>query len=131
MLTSLLEFIPRPTLRDTGLPQQWQIFSRLRERTGRTPPVLDARDVLGNPRGILGRCCELLGVEFCEAMLTWPPGRRDTDGIWAKHWYAKVEQTTSFGSYQPKHEPVPESLLPLLADCERIYAELFPFRIRA
>ncbi len=30
MVTSLLEFIPEPTLRDTGLPQQWEIFRRPR-----------------------------------------------------------------------------------------------------
>lgn len=129
MLTSLLEFIPAPTILDTGLPQQVQIFHRVRDRTGSTPPVLDARDVLIDPRGKLSRLCELVGVSFREAMLHWPPGRRDTDGVWAKHWYAKVEQTTTFATYQPKDEPVPGRLLPLLSDCNELYDELYEHRI--
>ncbi len=56
-------------LQDTGLPQQVEIFEQLRRRTDRTPPVLDARDVLENPRRLLGLLCEAIGVEFTETML--------------------------------------------------------------
>ena len=31
-------------------------------------------------------------------MLSWAPGRRDTDGIWGAHWYNAVEQSTGFGA---------------------------------
>ena len=129
MVTSLIEFIPAPTLRDTGLPQQVEIFDRVRRRTGLTPPVLDARDVLENPQRLLGRLCEAVGVPFTDAMLSWPPGRRATDGVWAKHWYAKVEQTTGFGPFQPKNEPVPDPLQPLLRECRELYEQLYSHRI--
>ena len=42
MLTSLTRVMPRPGVEDTGLPQQWELFGWLRERTGRTPPVVDS-----------------------------------------------------------------------------------------
>ena len=32
-------------------------------------------------------------------MLNWPPGKRDTDGVWAPHWYSEVEKTTKFQPY--------------------------------
>lgn len=131
MMTSLIEFIPEPTLRDTGLPQQIELFHRIRRTTGRTPPVVDARDVLDSPRDMLGALCSRIGIAFNEAMLSWPPGRRDTDGVWAKHWYAKVEATTSFGSHRLKPEPVPERLLNLLGQCERIYDELIQYRLQS
>src|SRR3954447_3613844 len=99
MLTSLIRVTPDPTLEDTGLPQQVALFEEERRRTGAVPLVLDARDVLEDPRGMLERLCRGLGVPFAEAMLSWPPGRRETDGIWAKHWYSAVEQTTSFQPY--------------------------------
>ena len=67
--------------------------------------MIDARDVLENPRRILGLLCDAVGVEFSEAMLSWPPGLRETDGIWAKHWYAEVETSTGFGN---RHAPSPE-----------------------
>jgi hypothetical protein len=131
MLTSLLEFIPHPVIADTGLPQQLRIFHQVRENSGNTPPVLDAKDVLENPEGILRACCQMLQIPFQESMLQWPAGRRSTDGIWAKYWYDKVEKTTSFGPYRTKDESVPTELQTLLAECERLYAELREHRIRA
>lgn len=130
MLTSLLEFIPQPVITDTGLPQQLRIFQRVRQQTGRVPPVLDAQDVLANPEKVLRACCGMLDVPFQTAMLSWPPGRRATDGIWAKYWYDKVEKTTSFGPYRPKEEAVPQPLQSLLSECEELYSKLKEFRIQ-
>ena len=130
MLTSLLHFLPEPTLADTGLPQQVEIFRQVRQRTGRKPPVVDARDVLDNPRGTLARLCDALGVPFTETMLSWPPGRRSTDGIWAKYWYAAVEKSTSFQPYSPKNDPVPDSLRRLHEQCDELYQQLYPQRMR-
>ena len=130
MLTSLVRVTPRPTLADTGLPQQVEIFENIRARTGATPPVIDARDVLDDPRGVLGALCEALGVPFLEAMLSWPPGPRSTDGTWAKHWYDAVERTTSFGPYVPKADRVPDHLAGLLEECNGLYETLHAHRLR-
>ncbi len=129
MITSLAKILPDPTAEATGLPQQVEIFSWVRARTGRTPPVIDSRDVLDDPRRILTLLCESLGVPFLESMLSWPPGRRETDGIWAKHWYASVEQTTEFQPYVPKPEPVPEPLKGLLDVCQSYYETLYAERL--
>ncbi|MHC4143016.1 MAG: sulfotransferase-like domain-containing protein [Planctomycetota bacterium] len=83
MLTSLVQHLPDPTLQDTGLPRQVEIFWRVANRIRRPPPVLDAKDVLQDPKRMLGLLCDALGVKFTNAMLSWPPGRRATDGIWA------------------------------------------------
>ena len=129
MLTSLIHFIPNPTIEDTGLLQQAEVFSGVRQRTGRIPPVVDSREVLDAPRAVLGRLCEALDVPFTEAMLSWPPGRRSTDGIWAKHWYAAVEKTTSFKPYAPKNETLPKSLEPLYEQCRVLYQSLHKHRL--
>jgi hypothetical protein len=130
MLTSLIRNLPRPRIEDTGLPQQIEIVEYARRRTGRTPPIVEAREMLESPRRLLGRLCEALGVEFREEMLHWPAGRRDTDGIWAPHWYAAVEKSTGFEPYRPKNEPVPDELRGLLAECERYYDRLYTDRLR-
>ncbi|HEY7312214.1 MAG TPA: hypothetical protein VH643_22810 [Gemmataceae bacterium] len=130
MLTSLLHFLPQPTLADTGLPQQVEIFRHINERTGHTPPIVDARDVLNAPRRILGLLCDALQVPFAEEMLSWPPGPRTSDGVWAKYWYAAVEKTTSFQPYKPKHDPVPDALRDLSEQCEELYQQLYPHRLR-
>ena len=129
MLPSLVRNVPQPTIADTGLPQQVEIFELVRARAGRTPPVIDARDVLEDPRGTLGRLCAALGVEFLDAMLDWPPGRRATDGVWAPYWYENVEKTTTFQPYVPKTEPIPEALRPLLDQCLPYYEALHVHRL--
>jgi hypothetical protein len=93
------------------------------------PPVVDAREILEDPREMLGLLCARLGVAFDEAMLRWPPGRRPTDGIWAKYWYEAVERSTTFEPYRPKDETVPERLGGLLDRCRSLYEELHRQRI--
>lgn len=131
MITSLIEFIPEPRVEDTGLPQQVQIFELIREQSGSIPPVVDSRDVLENPRSVLEKLCQRVDLDFTEAMLQWPPGFRDTDGVWAKHWYAKVEHTTTFAPYRAKPDPVPTSLQNVLAECNQLYEQLHQHRITA
>ena len=90
-----------PALEDLGFVQQAEIFDFVRTHTNAVPPVVDAKDVLQNPEGTLRLLCEAVGVEFSKSMLSWPSGLRDTDGIWAKHWYGEVAKTTSFQPYRP------------------------------
>jgi hypothetical protein len=85
-----------PTLEDIGFVQQAEIFDWVRGHTGTIPPVVDARDVLADPERILRLLCEAVGLAFTDAMLSWPPGLRETDGIWAKYWYNEVETSTGF-----------------------------------
>jgi len=129
MLTSLIKVLPSPRLEDTGLPQQVEIFQLIQGRFGTTPPVIDARDVLEQPKPMLERLCEQFNVPFTEAMLSWPPGRRETDGIWAKYWYGNVEQSTMFQPYKPKNEPVPNHLTNVLQECDRMYNNLYRHRL--
>jgi hypothetical protein len=130
VLVSLARVLPNPRLEDTGFPQQHEIFCWLRERTGRVPPIVDARDVLEDPQRMLRLLCQALGVEFTEVMLSWPPGPRDTDGVWARHWYEAVWQTTSFQPYQSGSRPLPEHLTGLLELTTRLYRELYRHRLR-
>ncbi len=131
MICSLGKILKNPDAAATGLPQQVEIFEWVRARTGAIPPVIDSRDVLENPRGILLRLCEALGVAFTEAMLSWPSGRRNTDGAWAPYWYDSVEKTTTFHPYTPKDEPVPAHLIDLLDVCQAHYDTLHAHRLRA
>src|SRR5690606_21943641 len=96
VILSFSKVIPNPEIEQTGFPQQLEIFHFIREQTGKIPPVLDAKDVLKDPRRALSALCAAIGIPFMEEMLSWSAGKRETDGIWAKHWYASVEASTSF-----------------------------------
>ncbi len=130
MITSLIKFIDAPSAEETGLPQQTRLFDLVHETTGAAPPIVDARDILGQPAVMLRRLCEAVGVPYTDAMLSWAAGRRSTDGIWARHWYAAVEQSTGFAPYRPKAEDVPVRLHGLLEECRRLYDRLYESRLR-
>jgi hypothetical protein len=124
MLPSLSNKMGPPALRDTGLPQQLELYEMIRERTGLAPMVLDSEDVLRDPRAALERLCAAVGVEFDARMLHWPAGRRETDGVWAKYWYDAVEKSTGFEPYRPRDRTVAPALKPLLAECLPLYDQL-------
>ena len=128
MIASYLQRRDAVTLEDTGLPQQLEIYRRMVAR-GDQPPVIDSADVLRDPRGMLSALCDRLEIPFSEKMLAWPAGGRDSDGIWAKHWYDAVEQSTGFQPYQPKSVTLAEELEPLAQECEAIYRELHDARM--
>ena len=96
MIASYVKKNDDPALEDLGFVQQAGIFDWVRERSGTVPPVIDARDVLQDPERMLRLLCQAVGIAFDPAMLSWPPGLRETDGVWAKHWYGEVAKSNGF-----------------------------------
>lgn len=79
-----------PTLDDIGFPQQLALIERLGGH------LIDSYDVRRDPESALKNLCEAIGVPFCPAMLSWPPGPKPFDGVWAAHWYDAVHRSTGF-----------------------------------
>ncbi|HEX4639523.1 MAG TPA: hypothetical protein VH170_08550 [Chthoniobacterales bacterium] len=129
VILSYIKKNPGPSLDDLGFVQQCEIFDFVRERTNSTPPIIDADEVLKNPERVLQLLCDAIGVEFDKAMLSWPPGLRETDGIWAKHWYDSVARSTSFEPYKPREGNVPDSLRDVYERCRECYAQLYQYRL--
>ncbi|MCP5080724.1 MAG: HAD family hydrolase [Alphaproteobacteria bacterium] len=107
------------TLEDIGFPQLVEIFDQVCDMTGKAPPVLDSDEVPAQPRACLSALCEAWDIPFTEAMLSWPAGKRDSDGIWADWWYGQVWQSTGFQAGAPKqisltadHQKVADAAMP-------------------
>jgi hypothetical protein len=130
VIASYLKKNYEPTAADVGFPQQAEIFERATELSGSLPPVIDADDVLREPARMLRLLCERVGVEFADTMLSWPPGLRDSDGVWAKHWYSEVENSTGFRPFRETPAIVPPQLADVHERCERIYRKLHELRLR-
>jgi hypothetical protein len=130
VIVSYLKKNYEPTALDVGFPQQAEIFDWVCNNTSQRPPVIDARDVLENPRQTLGRLCESLGVPLTDRMLSWPAGFRRTDGIWAPHWYTEVVTSTSFQPYRARSEDVPKSLQGVLDEGMDCYERLYEHRLK-
>lgn len=112
-----------------GIARQLEFFDRESDRLGHAPPVVDSADILTNPAGMLETLCEALDINWDPAMLRWKKGLRDTDGIWATHWYDAV--MNSVGFQKPDLRPV--ALDPrdqAVADaCQSDYAKLSQHKI--
>ena len=83
---------------DIGLVQQSELYDQL----GGDVPVIDAADFLVDPERYLRWLCDYVGVAFTDRMLRWPPGPRESDGVWAPHWYHAVLASTGFEPYRPR-----------------------------
>ena len=129
VVASYIKKNPDPALEDLGFVQQAEIFDFVFNQTDSVQLVVDAKDALQNPERILRLLCDAVGVEFNQAMLSWPSGLRDTDGIWAKYWYDEVARSTSFQPYRPKNEPVPERLREIHDRCRECYDRLYQHRL--
>lgn len=98
-----------PVPADLGMAEQLWWLDRLEARM-QPPVVIDGDTLLQDPPRWLAALCLALGIPYTEHMLHWPPGRRSSDGVWARHWYGSVESSTTFAP-PPRGPPeVPEAL---------------------
>lgn len=131
MIASYLRKREAAAFEDFGLERQADFFEREADRLGHAPPVIDANDVLTDPEAVLSKLCDALGIPWDPAMLNWAPGRRETDGPWAPHWYGAVERSTGFGPTEAGPVELPEEARRLADRCRPYYERLAAHRIGA
>ena len=114
---------------DIGLPQQgWLI--ELWDEHGAEVPIVDAGDFLRAPEAHLRWLCDWLAIPFTERMLSWPPGPRASDGVWAPHWYANVWSSTGFAPWRPRETPLSERAAAVAEACRPVYEALHARRVQ-
>ena len=111
-----------------GYPQQTALFNMLNMCA--PPLVIDAGDVLKNPDQILKLLCEKLAIPFYDKMLSWPIGKRDSDGIWGRYWYSQVEASTGFHPYIEKNGDIPSKYQDIFLACMESYQQLYSHRLK-
>lgn len=131
VLASYVEKRGAVTLEEIGLPRQLELFERAADRLGAAPPVIDGRDLLADPRGVLGRLCAACGIAFDTAMLSWPAGRRVSDGVWAPAWYDRVEASTGFETprVEATFDDLPDALKSIAETGRPLYERLRAHRL--
>jgi hypothetical protein len=110
---------------DIGLVQQAELYDQL----GGAVPVIDSADFLRNPSAYLRWMCRHIGVEFTDAMLHWPAGPRDSDGVWAKYWYDAVIASTGFSPYRPRPVSLHGAALAAAEESRPHYERLHAVRV--
>lgn len=116
-------------LDDLGLKQQFEIAEFLQKK-GQKVIVADTGELIKNPAAYIASLCNALEIDFYPAMLEWEAGPRPEDGIWAKHWYANVHQSTGL---KPKVESAIEldsKYTELLEEAQEYYLKLKAFELK-
>jgi hypothetical protein len=114
---------------DIGLPQQGWLLD-LWNRHEVEVPIIDARDFLNAPEAHLRWLCEWLGIPFTDRMLSWPPGPRASDGVWAPHWYSAVWSSTGFEPWRRRETALSDHDNAVAEACRPIYEVLHAARVR-
>lgn len=128
MLASLSVQLPHCDLRDTGLVESVELLDAVLAEGGR-PVVIESQALRRDPRSVLTRVCNHVGLEFDPAMLTWPAGPKPEDGVWAPHWYDNVHESTGFAPYRPSSREVPAHLRPVLDAAMPLYERLAEYAV--
>ena len=123
VIASYSRHMQSPTMLDLAYDHQIRIM-RFLQKEGLDFMVLDSATVCNKPEEILTRLCHWAGVPFHRSMLSWEPGPRSEDGVWAKYWYQSVHQSTGFTPYISRKTEVPENLIPLLEASLPLYEAL-------
>ncbi|MBR9841583.1 MAG: HAD family hydrolase [Rhodobacteraceae bacterium] len=112
-----------PTLDDIGFRQQAELYDEALALGGK-PVVIDSHDIRENPKEMLEKLCNTIGLDFSPAMLSWPSGGHKDDGVWASHWYGAVWKSTGFAGPEGPLPEVPDTLQPVLAEAMPHYEKL-------
>ena len=116
---------------DIGAIRQARLYTEIKALTGRDWPVIEGRDVLADPSGMLAKLCAQIGLTYTPSMLSWPTGRRRSDGPWARYWYKRVEASTGFEPPSPSPHALPDSLKPVVEESMTAYQSLSAQKLTA
>ncbi|HPF11489.1 MAG TPA: sulfotransferase family protein [Flavobacteriaceae bacterium] len=129
LIASFAKVIPNPTLQDIGIKKASDLFHYL-ETHNKAPLVIDSDELMKDPENYLRLVCEAIQIPFDDCMLHWQKGGISQDGVWAKHWYRNVHQTTGFQLQQDRPIDIPMHLGPLLAEAMPYYETLQQYMIK-
>jgi hypothetical protein len=130
IIASYAQVIQSPVMRDIGIEYQYHLFEQLKQE-GQHPIVLDSGLLLENPEAVLRQLCQRCSIGFEPSMLTWKPGPKPYDGVWAKHWYANVHNSAGFEKQNSSSRPLPQHLDTLYQQAKGYYEKLLPFSLKA
>ena len=78
---------------EIGYKQQYHLFKKVTEISGKTPILIDADDLQNYPKEILASYCNQLNIEFIPDVLHWEKSYDQQWDIW-KIWHAEVASST-------------------------------------
>jgi len=130
LISSLAQVLNKVEMKDTGIKRQAELYQKLK-LLGFNPVVIDSGEILKNPESALKNFCRELHIPFEKSMLSWKPGKRKEDGVWAKYWYENVHRSSGFEKQVTSDRELPDELIPLYNECLPFYKKLSDNSVKA
>ena len=124
-------YIKKNSLRnidDIGFKKQFKIFNKVK-KNNLNFIVINADNILINPNKAIKKLCIELKIRFSKKMLSWPKGKRSSDGIWSKVWYKNVELSNTFSKYRKEKINVPKKYKKIYEESLKYYNEMNQYSI--
>lgn len=123
---------PRVSLDQIGFQYLYEIFTAVRDLTGRVPVVVDSDALIQYPQATVGAYCRALSIPYVAEALSWEAKDCAEWQATAK-WHADVGRSTGFGDKTPAHDVtwsgIPE-LKSYLSYHRPYYEMLYAHRLR-
>ena len=113
---------------DVGFKKQYEIFNKIKNNKINYM-VVNADTILQDPPKAIKKLCKILKIRFTKKMLSWPAGKRSTDGIWSKVWYKNVELSNTFSKYKEENYNVPKKYNDIYEESLKYYNEMNQYSI--
>ena len=115
-------------INDIGFKKQYEIFNKIKKNKIKYT-VINADTILKNPNKTIKKLCKILKIKFTMKMLSWPKGKRSSDGIWSKVWYKNVELSSTFSKYKKDKYYVPKKYNEIYEESLKYYNEMNQYSI--
>ena len=91
---SIFDKWPDFELSETGFAEQREMFDRVCQRTGTTPPVIDAEELMADTPGMVAAWCAAMGIEYLPHALYWQTEDRDYSWYDGGAWHDNLRSST-------------------------------------
>lgn len=115
------------TFDDNGIKALYDFYKIVQQNVDPHPIVIDADDLLANPKGFMEHYCRATGLRFEEQMLTWTPG--DVQD-WMPYKYTHVFKDTvmnSSGFMKPQEKPRANDMENLSKEAQDFIQQMLPY----
>lgn len=108
-IPSYLRLEPDAPAERIGFGLLHEIYTAAAERAGRQPVVVDAADLVRDPKGTVMAYCAATGIPYVPEALSWQPAQRPE---WqpSRRWHETVAASTGLGAVSSGPAAVPDAV---------------------
>mgnify|MGYP002820860932 CR=1 FL=1 len=96
------------SITDIGFDQMFRLFNYVKKNISKNIVIINADTLLENPEIYIKKLCGNLNIEFSYKMLKWQKGNIKDFGIWYKHWYSSIINSSGFNKPDYEEYKIPD-----------------------